>query len=83
MTIACPKESDTIFVTLQLEAKQETPYVESGSFIIPLPEKTSWQIGKPGGIVDPKTDIQDGGNHALFNLERQVTVHTKQSALSI
>ena len=83
LRIEFPKKDDTIHITLKLTNKQETPFVESGSFVIPFVNGTSWQIGKPGGIVNPQTDIQDCCNHALFNLERQVTAYTKEGSVSI
>lgn len=81
--IAFPKENDEIHVTLELKGKQETPFVESGSFVIPFANGASWKIGKPGGMVNPQADIEDCCNHTLFNLERQMTVYTKEGSVSI
>lgn len=83
LTVAFPEDGDDLMVTLELEHKQETPFIESGSLIFPLPEKAVYRIGKPGGVVDPETDIQRLCNHALFNLERQVTVGTAHGSLSV
>lgn len=74
---------DELTVTLTLTDKQETPFIESGSLIFPFAGKVSYCIGKPGGIIDPKTQIQRLCNHALFNLERQVTVQGMQGSVSI
>ena len=74
---------DALLITITLEDKQETPFIESGSLIFPFRGKVSYRIGKPGGVIDPEKDIQNLGNHALFNLERQVTVQTERGNISI
>lgn len=74
---------DELMVTLTLEDKQETPFIESGSLVFPFEGKVSYRIGKPGGVIDPETQIQRLCNHALFNLERQVTVQTEWGNVSI
>lgn len=74
---------DELMVTITLEDKQETPFIESGSLVFPFAEKESYRVGKPGGVIDPQTQIQRLCNHAMFNLERQVTVQGTQGSVSI
>lgn len=81
--IHLPEEGDELYLTLELKDKQETPFIESGSLIFPFAGKTSYRIGKPGGEIDPETQIQRLSNHALFNLERQMTVQTEDYQVSV
>lgn len=74
---------DELILIFALEDKQETPFIESGSLIFPFSGKVFYRIGKPGGVIDPETQIQRSCNHALFNLERQVTVQGPQGNVSI
>lgn len=74
---------DDVFVELSLFAKEATPFVEFGSLVLPFAGKAAYRIGKPGGVVDPKTDIVDCANHAMFNLEREVTVLGQKASLCI
>ncbi len=83
LTVTFPEESRELRVSLVLENKQETPFVESGSLLFPFAGKAAYSIGKPGGVVNPERDIQPRCNHALFNLERQVTVYTEQGSVSV
>ncbi len=83
LIVTFPSKGDELLITFELEDKQETPFIESGSFVFPFIGKVSYQIGKPGGVIDPGTQIQDCANHALFNIERQVTILTEQGSVSI
>lgn len=83
LILTFPCRGDELYITFAIEQKQETPFIESGSLVFPFVGKVSYQIGKPGGVVDPENQIQDCANHALFNLERQVTVLTEQGCVSI
>lgn len=68
--ITLPPAGEEVFITLQLKDKQESPYVESGSFRILLGEKdVSWRMQKGGVLLDPKKDIEDQANHSLYCLE--------------
>lgn len=62
-------------VTLKLCAKQATPFVESGSFGFTInAENPNYRINKVGSAVDPKKDIVDNANHAIYCLENFVDV---------
>lgn len=83
LTVTLPAAGEELFVELRLCGKQETPFVESGSLVLPLPGAVEYRIGKPGGAVDPKTEIQTCANHALFNLEQEVTVWNAAGGLTV
>lgn len=63
----------TIEAELTLKGKQASPFIEAGSFIIPLPEKNRYLLGRPCAEVDPETQIRHCANHSLYCLEDRVT----------
>lgn len=73
LTVTLPAAEDTFDVELALEDKQATPFVESGSLIFPLAEEQAYRLGKPGVVIDPETQIVSCANHALLNLEHEIT----------
>ncbi len=83
LTVTLPEEGDTLQVAFALHDKQETPFVESGSLVFPFAGKAAYRIGKPGAVIDPETQIQPCANHALFNLEQEVTLLGDHGCLSI
>ena len=83
VAVTFPEEGDELFVTIELCNKQETPFIESGSLIFPAMGKVDYRIGRPGGVIDPKTQIRTCANHSLFCLEQEVTVLGEQGCLSI
>lgn len=74
---------EVVLAELSLTGKEASPFVESGSFVIPFAENADIRIGKPGGVVDPERDIADCANHAMFNLEREVTLLGERTCLSV
>ena len=76
------REED-VFAELTLSSKEESPFVESGSLVLPFAGKARYRIGKPGGVVNPETDIVDCANHAMFNLEREVTILGERANLCV
>lgn len=83
LSIAFPESGEELEILLELSEKQETPFIESGTLVFPFQGKVSYRIGKPGGVVDPETQIQRCANHTLFNLEREVTVLTEHGSVSV
>ena len=83
LTVEFPARGGELTVLFQLHDKQESPFIEAGSLVFPFAGRISCRIGKPGGVIDPETQIQRRCNHALFNLERQVTVRTDGGEVSI
>ena len=76
------REED-LLAELTLGGKEATPFVESGSLVLPFAGKAEYRIGKPGGVVNPATDIVEGANHAMFNLEREVTILGERANLCV
>ena len=83
LTVTLPPAGDTFDVELALEDKQATPFVESGSLIFPLAEERAYRIGKPGAVVDPETQIASCANHALLNLEHEITALGDNACLTV
>ena len=70
VSVALPPEGDDIFVRLTLDGKQETPFIESGSLVVPLAaDDPRYRFNKNGNLIDPATDIVPFANHALYCLE--------------
>jgi len=68
--VTLPPVGDELFVNLKLKGKQETPYIESGSFLFPLAEETpSYRVNKSNVVLNPSTDIQEDANHVFYCLE--------------
>lgn len=76
------REED-VLAELSLTGKEASPFVESGSLVLPFAESAEIRIGKPGGVVNPERDIADCANHAMFNLEREVTLLGDKACLSV
>lgn len=73
LEITLPPVGDELFIRLLLKGKQETPYVESGSFIIPMAEeKPQYNINKANVLLDPAVDIQENANHVFYCLENHI-----------
>lgn len=68
--VTLPPEGEELFVRLRLKDKQETPFIESGSFCIPFAEEhPEYRINKNGVLLDPSKDIVDKANHVYYALE--------------
>ena len=72
-----------IEVNLWLKDKQASPFIESGSFIIPLAEESRWLLGRPCAAVDPETQIMRCANHSYFCLENEVIATGKHAAVTV
>ncbi|MGB8455135.1 MAG: DUF5054 domain-containing protein [Anaerocolumna sp.] len=72
--ITLPPAGDELFVNLKLINKQETPYIESGSFLIPFAERAHYyRVNKANAVLNPETEIQEGANHVLYCLENYIS----------
>lgn len=70
LRVTLPPAGEEIFVTLELKRKQATPYIEGGSFCLPLAmEDPSYALNKNGNLLDPSRDIVDRANHVFYCLE--------------
>lgn len=84
LEISMPEESEKLYVTLKLSHKQETPFVEAGSFILPLQKGAAdIRIQKGGVMLDPKTDIEKGANHSLYCLENGLTARISCGGIGV
>lgn len=82
--ITLPEFGDKIFVTLQLTDKQESPYVESGSFMIPFCGETAdFRIQKGGALLNPSGDFVKKSNNCLYCLENGIVVMDKDKGVCI
>ena len=71
VSVELPQDGDEIFVELDIQNKQETPFIESGSFVIPLGEADpTYTVNKNGQNISPETDICKGSNHVLYCVDR-------------
>lgn len=82
LTVFFPK-TGTIDVELTLRDKQASPYIEAGSFIVPLSENGHYVIGRPCAAVDPQTQIIHCANHSYYCLEDQVSAVTSKTRVTV
>ena len=79
-----PPEGGECCVELRLERKAETPYVESGNFVLPLrTQGARVLVSKTGGVYDPACDIADDANHVHYATDGVVDVTDEISGLTI
>lgn len=70
LEIIFPGEESRLYVNLSLFQKQESPYVEAGSFIMPFAEEgIQFYVQKGGTLLDPAKDLAEGANHSLYCME--------------
>lgn len=71
LRIHFPEEiTEGLSVTLHLLNKQPTPYIEAGSFLIPMREnQKEFRINKNGILINPAVDIAENSNHCFYALE--------------
>ncbi|MBQ7777635.1 MAG: DUF5054 domain-containing protein [Oscillibacter sp.] len=82
--VALPPEGEELFVSVEVDGKEETGYVESGSLCIPLAEDAPrFRFNKNGDLIDPATDILWGANHALYCLEAFACAESDQGGLCV
>lgn len=84
LEITLPAVGEEIFLALHLKNKQESPFVESGSFLFPLgEERMSYRMQKGGALLDPKKDIADKANHSLYCLENGMAALGKHAGICL
>lgn len=82
LSLGFAREKVEIFLTLK--GKKASPYTESGSLVLELPmEAPGYGVNKNGYVLNPKTDIADWGNHALYCLENFVTAEEGERKLCV
>jgi alpha-mannosidase len=84
LEVTLPPAGEELFVSLHLDNKNETPYVEAGTFLFPFAqEDAGYRINKSNVTIDPSTDIQEGANHIFYCLENHITMMGEQNGLCI
>ena len=84
VTITLPPAGEEIFAELKLLHKQETPFIESGCFYIPLAaEAPGYLINKNGSLLDPAHDIVRNANHVYYALEHLAAVQEGDRGLAV
>lgn len=82
LTVCFPK-GQGISVELELHDKQASPFIEAGSFIIPLAEESRYLISRPCAEVDPRTQIVHCANHAFYCLEDKAAAIGRNSRVTV
>lgn len=73
--VILPAAGEELFVQIQLKEKQESPMVESGSFLLPVAcGQAEYRMQKGGMLLNPRTDLADRANHSLYCLENGMAV---------
>lgn len=68
--VSLPPEGGELFLRVEADGKEETPFVESGSLCLPLAaDAPRYLFNKNGDLIDPARDIAAGANHAMYCLE--------------
>ncbi|WMJ90600.1 hypothetical protein [Anaerocolumna sp. MB42-C2] len=84
LEITLPPAGDELFVTLRLKDKQETPFIESGSFMIPIPEKgCRYRVNKPNAVLNPEKDIEENANHVFYSLENYISASDDNNGVCV
>jgi hypothetical protein len=82
--VTLPPVGDEVFVSLKLKNKSETPYIESGSFLVPFAENVQqYHVNKSNVVLDPATDIQEDANHVFFCLENYISARGEQNGICV
>ncbi|MGI5989434.1 MAG: DUF5054 domain-containing protein [Lachnospiraceae bacterium] len=78
LTVRFPeKADDCLSVTLRLVDKKATPYIESGSFLMPLADcYENFRVNKNGVMIDPAKDIVKNANHCFYAMENGLVAFT-------
>lgn len=75
---------EQIEISVTLDGKGASPYTESGSLVLELAmDDPEYGVNKNGYVLNPETDIIDGGNHALYCLENFVTAQEEGRKLCV
>jgi len=83
LSITLPPVGDEVFIKLDLINKQETPYIESGTFLFPFADAQNYKINKSSSVLDPAKDIQEDANHVLYCLENFMSAENNENGICI
>ena len=82
--ITLPSLGEDLFVEVKLLNKQETPFIESGCFCMPIAaENPQYLINKNGTMIDPERDIIRNANHVYYALERCAAAREGDHGVSV
>jgi hypothetical protein len=82
--VTLPPAGEELFVSVRLKNKKETPYIESGSFLVPLAENTpEYLVNKSNAVLNPATDIQEDANHVFYCLENYISAAGDQNGICV
>ena len=82
LTVQFPEEGG-IDVALSLFGKQASPFIEAGSFILPLAEPSAYRLGRPCAVIDPATEIQRCANHSYYCLEDAAAAVGERASVTV
>ncbi len=84
MEITLPSAGEELYVNLRLGNKQETPYIESGSFLIPFAERAyHYRVNKPNVVLNPEADIQEAANHVFYCIENYISAAGEKHGICV
>lgn len=84
LEIIFPEEGNKLYVNLRLCQKQESPYVEAGSFLLPFAGiGTRFYVQKGGALLDISKNLAEGANHSLYSLENGMIVVDEEKGVCI
>lgn len=82
--ISLPKAGEGIFVSIKLNDKARTPYVEGGSFTIPINEEDATiYVHKNGHEINVKEEIVENGNHNYYAIDQYVRSKGKSDVVIV
>lgn len=82
LEITLPPVGDEIFLDVRLKNKSESPYIESGSLLLPTNEKwKDYRINKSNAVLNPATDIEENANHVLYCIENYISASDGQNGI--
>ena len=83
-TLTFYSDSKDIDVSVELQEKQGTPYVESGHIIFPLfMNSPRILVDKMGQTVDIATEIRKDANHSLYCTDRFIRLEEGENSVTI
>lgn len=84
LTVVMPEGDAPVRVRVALKNKKATPYVESGALCMPLAmDMPEYFINKTGSVLNPRTDIAEGANHAFYALEHFAAAQDERAMVSV
>lgn len=84
LTVTFPERGDKLLVSLRLHRKQESPYVESGSLVLPFAaEQAEFFIQKGGALLNPAKDLAVQSNHSLYCMEKGMVIADEEKGICI